>query len=117
MRLIKYSVGAVLVLLFAAISLIYWVFHVSQPKISGQLARAKIAAVTTIERDSFGTPTIRARSRADLAFATGVAHAQDRFFQMDLMRRAAAGELAELLGSPVIDTDKRFRIHGFRRVA
>ena len=117
MRLLKYSVGAVLALLVLPVALVYFTFHISLPKISGQLSGAQIDSVTTIERDSFGTPTIRARSRSDLAFATGLAHAQDRFFQMDLMRRAAAGELAELLGSPVVDTDKRFRIHGFRRVA
>src|SRR3954468_2068017 len=116
-RLIKYSLGALLALLVLAIALVYFLFHLSLPQISGQLAQAHVGSASLIERDSFGTPTIRAHSRADLAFATGVAHAQDRFFQMDLMRRAAAGELAELLGSAVVDTDKRFRIHGFRRVA
>ncbi len=55
--------------------------------------------------------------RADLAFATGFAHGQDRYFQMDLMRRAAAGEMAELLGASVLDMDRKLRVHGFRRVA
>src|SRR5690606_18337899 len=70
-----------------------------------------------IERDANGTPTITAQSRSDLAFGTGFVHAQDRFFQMDLLRRAAAGEMAELLGPSLVDTDKQLRIHGFRRVA
>ena len=117
MRLIKYFGGAFLVLLALTGVLVYWAFHVSLPQITGELAQAQLDSTVRIERDSYGTPTIRAKSRSDLAFATGVAHAQDRFFQMDLMRRAAAGELAELLGSAVVDTDKRFRIHGFRRVA
>src|SRR3954451_24890836 len=117
MRLIKYFGGALLVLLALTSVLVYWAFRVSLPQITGELPQSPLESTVTIERDSYGTPTIRAKSRSDLAFATGVAHAQDRFFQMDLMRRVAAGELAELLGSAVVDTDKRFRIHGFRRVA
>ena len=46
----------------------------------------------TVARDSRGVPTITARSRADLARALGFLHAQERFFQMDLLRRHAAGE-------------------------
>ncbi|NOR67578.1 MAG: penicillin acylase family protein, partial [Woeseiaceae bacterium] len=48
------------------------------------------------------------------AFATGYAHGQDRFFQMDLIRRQGAGELSELFGSLIIDMDKRYRFHRFR---
>ncbi len=51
-----------------------------------------------ITRDARGVPTIEALNRTDLAYATGFVHAQDRFFQMDLSRRLAAGELAELFG-------------------
>ncbi|MGH8187319.1 MAG: penicillin acylase family protein, partial [Steroidobacteraceae bacterium] len=67
--------------------------------------------------DELGTPTIRAKSRRDLAVATGFAHAQDRFFQMDLMRRTATGKLAALLGESLLDTDRRLRVHGFEQVA
>jgi penicillin amidase len=116
-RLSKYFAGAVLILLVLTSALVYCVFHVSLPQINGVWTHAQLGSAATIERDAYGTPTIRAKSRADLAFATGIAHAQDRFFQMDLMRRAASGELAQLLGSAVVDTDKRFRLHGFRRVA
>ncbi|HEU4653807.1 MAG TPA: penicillin acylase family protein [Steroidobacteraceae bacterium] len=117
MRLLKYVAGALSILIVVAASLVYFTLRASLPQIGGTLANAKIASSATIERDAYGVPTIRAKTRADLAFATGVAHAQDRFFQMDLMRRAAAGELAELLGPAVLETDKHFRIHGFRYVA
>ena len=89
----------------------------SLPQIDGRLPTQGLSARASIERDADGAPTIRAASRRDLAFATGFAHGQDRYFQMDLMRRAAAGEIAELLGAALVDTDKKFRIHGFRRVA
>jgi penicillin amidase len=89
----------------------------SLPKLDGDQQFAALKEAATIERDRQGSPTITAHSRRDLAFATGYAHAQDRFFQMDLLRRAAAGELAALLGPALIETDKRLRVHGFREVA
>lgn len=95
----------------------YWALRASLPKLDGNISDARISAPASIDRDAEGTPVLRARTRADLAFVTGFAHAQDRYFQMDLMRRAAAGEMAELLGASVLDTDRKLRVHGFRRVA
>ncbi len=71
----------------------------------------------TIERDALGVPTIRAATRLDAARALGFVHAQDRFFQMDLLRRAAAGENAELLGPNLVQFDQERRLHGFRSLA
>jgi penicillin amidase len=62
-------------------------------------------------------PVITARTRADLAFATGYAHAQDRFFQMDLARRLGRGELSELFGPVAVKQDTRARRFDFRAVA
>ena len=58
-----------------------------------------------------------AANRADLAFATGFVHAQDRFFEMDLSRRLAAGELAELFGQVALEQDRKARLFRFRSVA
>jgi penicillin G amidase len=114
LRNVAIAGGAVL---FLGISGVYLALHASVPRLDGKIVAQQLTAPATIERDAEGTPVIRAKSRRDLAFATGFAHAQDRYFQMDLMRRAAAGELAQLLGSAVLDTDRRLRLHGFRRVA
>jgi penicillin amidase len=76
-----------------------------------------LAANVTIERDAAGVPVIRGESRADVARATGYAHAQDRWFQMDLLRRTGAGELSALLGSGLLDADRHIRPHQFRRRA
>ena len=57
------------------------------------------------------------RTRADLAWALGYLHAQERFFQMDLQRRTAAGELSELVGRAALEKDKVFRLHRFRHRA
>jgi len=116
-RIARWFIASAAVLIVVIAGASWLALRASLPKLDGETRAAGLGAAVTIERDAAGTPTIKAKTRADLAFATGYAHAQDRFFQMDLMRRAAAGELAELLGPPLIDTDKRFRIHGFRRVA
>jgi penicillin amidase len=89
----------------------------SLPELDGETSVDGLSAVATIERDSFGIPTITATNRSDLAFATGYAHGQDRFFQIDLIRRQAAGELSEIVGAGALETDKRFRFHRFRNRA
>ncbi len=81
----------------------------SLPELSGEVAVAGLAAPVTVERDALGVPTIRGVSRRDVALATGFVHAQDRFFQMDLLRRSAAGELAELIGVPALAADRAVR--------
>jgi penicillin G amidase len=117
LRFLPYIFGGIGLLLLACALAIYLAVRGSLPQLDGSLSAPALASEATIERDASGVPAIRARSRADLAFATGVAHAQDRFFQMDLMRRSAAGELAALLGPSLVDADRRLRVHGFRRVA
>ena len=79
-----------------------------------RVSAAGLTSPVSIARDSAGIPTIVAADRRDLAFGTGFAHAQDRFFQMDLIRRRAAGELSEIVGAATIEADKRSRFHRFR---
>src|SRR5438552_17728141 len=71
----------------------------------------------TVQRDSLGVPTIRGETRVDVARALGWLHGQDRFFQMDLLRRVSAGELSELFGKRALPRDRAFRMHGFRKLA
>jgi penicillin amidase len=89
----------------------------SLPPLDGQLRVAGLSGPVTVARDALGIPTVRAGSRTDLARAMGALHAQDRFFQMDLARRRAAGELAALVGPRAIALDREIRIHRFRDVA
>ena len=67
-----------------------------------------------VERDAQGVPTLTGRTRQDLAWALGYLHAQERFFQMDGLRRAAAGELSDLVGAAAMRVDRRSRPHRFR---
>jgi len=89
----------------------------SLPQLDGSLAVAGLAGSVHISRDDIGVVTIAAADRRDAAFATGFVHAQERFFQMDLMRRLAAGELAALVGEAAADHDMGQRIHRMRSVA
>jgi penicillin amidase len=109
--------AAALVLLTAAVLVLWVTLRASLPQLDGELVAPGLGDPATIERDNAGIPTITARTRADLAYATGFAHGQDRFFQMDLIRRQAAGELSELFGEIAIDVDKRYRFHRFRERA
>lgn len=91
----------------------YWALQQSLPQLTGQL-NAAVLKPTTLSRDAQGGLTIQADDRGDAAYALGFAHAQDRLFQMDLLRRNAAGELAELFGEKALPVDKSRRIHRFR---
>ena len=91
----------------------YAFLHASLPTLDGTLATPGLASSVTITRDAAGVPTLRAANRTDLAYAIGFAHAQDRFFQMDLLRRAGSGELAGLLGPRLLPVDRERRIHRF----
>jgi penicillin amidase len=111
--IIRGSAGAVVAA--CVLALVAWLtFRASLPVIDGVVTTPGIGARATIERDAAGIPTIVAANRLDLAFATGLAHGQDRFFQMDTLRRRAAGELAEIVGAAAVETDKRYRFHRFR---
>lgn len=117
MRVVRRILLSAAVLVVLLVGVAYILLRGSLPKLDGELAAAELTAPVIIERDAQGVVTITANHRADLAYATGFAHAQDRFFQMDLQRRAAAGELSALLGPDFVDVDKRLRRHRFRRVA
>jgi penicillin amidase len=73
-----------------------------------------VSAPVELKRDDHGYLTVDAGNRLDAARALGFAHAQDRFFQMDLLRRNSAGELSALVGAKAVPLDKSRRIHRFR---
>lgn len=86
----------------------------SLPQLDGEREVPGLSAAVRVERDARGVPTIRGQGRLDVSRGLGFVHAQERFFQMDLLRRRAAGELAELFGSAALEADRRVRIHRFR---
>lgn len=113
LRIVIVSLALLLILL--AIS--WFTFWSSLPTIDGSLKAQPLKSSVRIERDALGVVTIHASSQLDAVFALGYAHGQDRRFQMDLLRRSAAGELAEIIGKAALDLDKKVRVHRFRSVA
>jgi len=93
---------------------IYSQINSALPTLEGKKTVFGLNKTAIIERDQQGIATIKASSRLDVAVATGFIHAQERFFQMDLLRRNSAGELSSLFGSIALDYDKSIRIHRFR---
>ncbi|MDZ7622581.1 MAG: penicillin acylase family protein [Candidatus Competibacteraceae bacterium] len=93
---------------------LYFQLQGGLPQLDGRTPLAGLSAPVTIERDALGIPTIQGATRLDVARATGFIHAQERFFQMDLLRRVAAGELAELFGAAALGLDRAHRLHRFR---
>lgn len=95
----------------------YLVLRGSLPILDGGVTLDGLLAEVIVSRDEQGAPTLVAQDQVDLMYALGFVHAQDRFFQMDLSRRLAAGELAALVGKAALATDKANRLHGFRSLA
>ncbi|HEY4990250.1 MAG TPA: penicillin acylase family protein, partial [Opitutaceae bacterium] len=89
----------------------------SLPRLDGSVTVRGLAGPVNITRDALGVPTVSGSSRLDVARATGWIHAQDRFFQMDILRRRGAGELAEIFGAAALPLDREARMHGFRKLA
>ncbi len=87
------------------------------PQLDGQIQLAGLSASVNVIRDKHGVPTISAANYNDLFFAQGYVTAQDRLWQMDMTRRYAAGELAAVLGTSMLETDVYQRHLGLRRVA
>ncbi len=89
----------------------------SLPKLEGVVELPGLEDAVEVLRDRFGVPQIFAGNERDLFFAQGYVHAQDRFFQMELGRRAGHGRLSELIGESALELDRLVRTVGFGRIA
>lgn len=89
----------------------------SLPQVDGTLTLRGLEGPVSVNRGAKGIPHIKATSQHDAYFALGVAHAQDRLWQMDFQRRLGQGRLSEILGKPTIATDRYMRTLGLYRLA
>ena len=106
-----------LILSFVFSTFFTWLYsqiNSALPILDGKENIFGLTTTTVIERDIAGIPTIKAQNRNDIALALGLVHAQERFFQMDLLRRNSAGELSSLFGQVALNYDKKIRRHRFR---
>ncbi len=109
----RLALASIVLLLIAALTA-WALLRGSLPALDGDASLAGLGAAATIQRDANGVVTIDAASEADAMRALGYVHAQERYFEMDLLRRTAAGELSALFGPIALDTDKAHRIHRMR---
>ncbi|MEI6732929.1 MAG: penicillin acylase family protein [Comamonadaceae bacterium] len=114
LKIIALMLATLIVLGTAGVS---WYLYSKQPQRSGNLTLSQLQEPVTVRYDERGVPHIRAENEADLYRSLGYVQAQDRLFQMEMMRRLAQGELAEVLGPKLADVDKLFRTLGIREHA
>lgn len=117
LRLLASVVSVLVLLAVVAGGWFYFRLRASLPLLDGASTVAGLTAPVKVERDALGMPTLHGQTRADISRALGWLHAQERFFQMDLLRRSSAGELAELFGAMAVPRDRANRMHGFRALA
>ena len=108
------------VILLTAAAIAAWFYLTARsalPQVDGTIGLPGLSGKVTVTRDLRGMPTIEAASLEDLFLAQGYVTAQDRLWQMDIMRRFAAGEIAEILGPEFVQHDREQRILGLRQAA
>lgn len=102
------------VLAVLAVGGTWWALRSSLPVLDGEARLAGLPAPVRVERDALGIATVHAADGDAAARALGFLHAQDRYFEMDLMRRMAAGELSALFGARALESDRRTRVDRLR---
>jgi penicillin amidase len=115
-RLFRYLNILIGIALIGVLGIVYWFFWRPLPQTSGEIA-APLSARATVNRDTLGVPDITAGNEEDLFFTQGYVTAQDRLWQMDGLRRFAAGDLAEIVGPGALETDRESRKLRMRRIA
>ncbi len=121
LRFLRYLASALLVVAGIALVLGWWLLHRPLPELDGSITIPELHQAVLVDRDVRGVPRIRADSMEDMVTAQGYVMAQDRLWQMDLLRRVAAGDLAEIFGPGPMDAalqlDRENRTLGLRKAA
>ncbi len=113
MRILLYFLLVIVLAVGLASAASWWIVHRALPQLDGTVSLPELKHEVTVDRDIWGVPHIRASSLEDLVTAQGYVLAQDRLWQMDILRRAAAGELSEVFGPVGLQLDREFRTVGF----
>ena len=117
LRILYYLVCVLLAMIIAAMWWAWWQARSALPQLDGAITVPGLSAKVRVVRNEQGVPAIEAAALDDLFFAQGYVTAQDRLWQMDILRRAGAGELSEIIGKATLKVDRRQRILGLRGAA
>jgi len=116
-RIIFIVILVVLLAIVGGTGWAWWIAHSALPQVDGSIAVPGLSAKVSVIRNEQGVPAIQAATFEDLFFAQGYVTAQDRLWQMDILRRVAAGELSEIIGEDTLKIDRAQRILGLRVAA
>jgi len=114
---LKYTLLIVLVIIIVVCGGAYIYLHNLSPKYAGEIKLSGLRAKVEIFFDTYAIPHIYGRNEEDVYLALGYVHAQERLFQMEMLRRVAAGRLAKILGKDLVKTDRFFRTLGMNHAA
>lgn len=117
MKILKRILLGLLGLILIAALVLYFYLNSTKPVYSGELTLAGLKEPVEVLYDDYGVPHIYAQNEEDAYYALGYVHAQDRLFQMEMIRRAASGRLSEVLGKDMLKVDKLFRTLGINKFA
>jgi len=116
-RILFWLLAILLLAVAGVLAYAYIITHSALPQLDGSLPVKGLSAPVKVTRDAHGVPAIEAATLEDLFFAQGYVTAQDRLWQMDVMRRFGSGELSEILGEDTLKIDREQRILGLRAAA
>lgn len=117
MKILKRILIGLFLLLAIVFTSVFIYLQTLKPTLSGEITFAGLGSETEVLFDNYGVPHIYAQNEEDAYAALGFVHAQDRLFQMEMLRRAASGRLAEVLGPDLVEVDKLFRTLGLNEFA
>ena len=117
MKIVKRIALILLVIVVLILGGGYFYLWTTAPKYSGELKLKGLKNEVEVLFDAYGIPHIYAQNEEDAYFALGYVHAQERLFQMEMIRRVGAGRLSEILGEKLVETDKFFRTTGISGIA
>jgi penicillin amidase len=117
MKILKRILVVVLVIIVLLVGSVYVYLHTLQPKYEANLQLPGLQSQVEVLYDNYAIPHIYAQNEEDLFDAFGYVHAQDRLFQMEVLRRLADGRLSEVFGEKALQSDKFFRMLSFREQA
>jgi penicillin G amidase len=117
LRIFSWLIFILILLIVGVVAYAYIIARAALSQLDGNLSVRGLSAPVKVTRDGHGVPSIEAASLEDLFLAQGYVTAQDRLWQMDVMRRFGAGELSEILGEDTLKIDREHRILGLRAAA